>query len=314
MEKVTALLPVKNVSAFAQAIICDLKNNCAPDDEILVIDDFSTDDTYQKFTRLIGADPRFKIIQNSNPGLSNALNLGIQNASHDWIARFDADDRYSKNRLSAQKKFLSNDVACLFTDYSIHDENSSFLTRIPSPILDTCTKLSLIKNSRTPHPSVIFSKQKAIDSGGYSATEFPAEDLGLWLRMSEKGNCISVPEELLQYTIRRNSVTSEKQSEMVAMRSLLIKNSTIFPDLFRDVSLNWRAYFAVYDTYEQSFERKFLLLLEFSKVGRGFKLDFMATTVAMMLSLLSSRSWPISLTRLLWGRYRIRTIRLSKTK
>jgi glycosyltransferase involved in cell wall biosynthesis len=305
MHQITALLPVKDAAIYAKAIMNDLRVNLSSQDEAIVIDDNSTDDTYEVFCNLIGSDSRFKIIRNLNPGLANALNLGIAEASYNWIARFDSDDCYESNRISEQRELLTDDISCVFTDYTLHDENFNLLTQLPSAIFDPCIKLSLAKNIRTPHPSVIFSKPKALLAGGYRSSEFPAEDLGLWLRMSEHGRFISIPKNLLHYTVRSTSISSVKQAEMVNAREYLIRNSNVLSESFRDVESNWRKYFQHYKSFNQSVERKILTLNEYRLTGRILDLSYKKTLLKMVVRVFIEMKWVFPILKLITGKKRL---------
>lgn len=305
MQRITALLPVKDAAIYAEPIMNALRINLSTQDEAIVIDDNSADDTYEVFRKLIGSDPRFKIIRNSNPGLANALNLGIAKAKYSWIARFDSDDCYEPNRISEQRELLTDEISCVFSDYTLHDENFNLITQLPSAIIDSCVKLSLVKNIRTPHPSVIFSKPKALLAGGYRSSEFPAEDLGLWLRMSEFGRIISIPKNLLRYAVRSTSISSVKQAEMVNARESLIRNSKVLIDSFRDVELNWRKYFQLYDSFDHSVERKILTLDEYRLTGRILDLSYRKTLLKMMVNVFIGMKWVLPVFNLIVGKERL---------
>jgi glycosyltransferase involved in cell wall biosynthesis len=305
MHPITAVLPVKDAARYAEAIVGDLKTNLTSIDEAIVIDDHSTDGSYEIYKTFIGDDRRFTIIRNTNPGLANALNLGISIAKHDWIARFDSDDRYESDRIYNQRELLSEGVACVFSDYSLHDEKFKFITQIPSGIFDSCIKLSLVKNTRAPHPSVIFSKSKAVLAGGYRSSEFPAEDLGLWLRISEFGSFVSEAKNLLHYTVRRNSITSSMQAEMLDRRMSLIGNSKVLRKAFNDVEINWKEYFRNYELVGNSIERKILTMNEFRLTGRLFGLSYWKTYLKMVTSVLFKFNWVLPLFRLIHGKNKL---------
>ena len=309
MHRISAILPVKNAAIYAQAIVTDLKLNLTLQDEVIVIDDHSTDDTFNIFGAAIGDDPRFTIIRNLDPGLVNALNLGIAKAKYDWIARFDSDDCYESNRISEQRDLLTDEISCVFTDYTLHDESFNLLTQLPSAIFDPCIKLSLVNNIRSPHPSVIFSKSKALLAGGYRSSEFPAEDLGLWLRISEFGQLISIPKNLLHYTVRTTSISSVKQAEMINERNSLIRNSQVLIESFRDVESNWRRYFQHYDSLEYSTERKILTMNDFRLTGQIFKLSYRKTFLKMVISVLLINGWIFPLFNLILGKKKLNRAR-----
>lgn len=71
--------------------------------EIIIIDDFSTDKSYEILSEIAKKNPEIILIRhNSNLGYPAALNTAIKKTSGEFIAIFDADDINTKNRLSSQ--------------------------------------------------------------------------------------------------------------------------------------------------------------------------------------------------------------------
>lgn len=205
-DRVSALLPVYNGEIWLLNTLSDIKDNLGYEDELVVVNDGSTDDTL-RILETFQADFRLRIISTPRVGLVKALNIGVSECESQWIARFDVDDRYSSSRIYFQRQLIGPGVSAIFSDFSIFGDDGSFLGAIPSAITSTAVPLSLFRSLRTPHPGVLFSKEKALLAGGYRKSDFPAEDLGLWMRMCNFGDLISVPESLLRYTMRSNSVT-----------------------------------------------------------------------------------------------------------
>ena len=72
--------------------------------EIIIIDDFSKDKSYELLSK-IAQNPEIILIRHkSNLGYPAALNTAIKITNGEFIAIFDADDINSKNRLSSQIK------------------------------------------------------------------------------------------------------------------------------------------------------------------------------------------------------------------
>jgi succinoglycan biosynthesis protein ExoO len=68
--------------------------------EIIIVDDGSTDSTYDHVSRLAAGDPRIKCVrlqQNLGPG--GARNAALARATGEWISILDGDDWYEPNRL-----------------------------------------------------------------------------------------------------------------------------------------------------------------------------------------------------------------------
>ena len=141
----------------------------------------------------------------------SALNQGISESTNRWIARFDVDDTYEKERLEVQRTYIDKSVVGIFTDYDFYSEHGQYLGVIPTAIDSRAVTISLISSTRTAHPSVLFDKEAVLEVGGYREIDFPAEDLSLWLRLSRRGKLISIPKVLLHYRLSGNSITGQKR-------------------------------------------------------------------------------------------------------
>ena len=86
------IIPLRNESSglenLRDYLINEIKNlNC----EIILINDFSNDNTYDIGMKIAQEDSNFKIFNNDNKGLGGAINLGITMSSGDYIAIMMAD-------------------------------------------------------------------------------------------------------------------------------------------------------------------------------------------------------------------------------
>ncbi len=261
MDSITALLPVRNGLQYLSHIRTALERNCRPTDQILVIDDHSSDGTREYLDNWQLEDSRVLVVDNTGEGLVDALNLGIETSSNPWIARFDVDDSYPDDRLEQQRKCLDADIAVLFCDYEFIDEDSNNLGFMPSPINHEATVLSLVRNRRTPHPGSIFNRKMAIQAGKYQQSEFPAEDLGLWLRIAQYGKLKSVPAVLLRYRVSHDSISSVKRSQMLATRDALVLASDVIATIPLELGVA-KSICKSYKNFSHFRSRTFFFLLE----------------------------------------------------
>jgi glycosyltransferase involved in cell wall biosynthesis len=102
--KISAVIPAYNAAAYIERAIRSVLAQSRAADEIIIIDDGSTDNTVQVVQRF--AD-KVKLIQQPNAGVSAARNAGIRAACGDWIAFLDADDEWLPEYLKAQSEVLS---------------------------------------------------------------------------------------------------------------------------------------------------------------------------------------------------------------
>jgi glycosyltransferase involved in cell wall biosynthesis len=226
---VTFLLPVRNGDSYIQRSLENIGKVARNSDEILVIDDGSTDGTTKKLQGLQVSDSRFNFIFTKGIGLVNALNLGLGEATNEVIARADVDDLYSFDRIGLQLPLLKDKTSAVFSDYEFFDTGARSLGVIPTAICPLATRVSLFSSQRTAHPSVIFRKSAVLHAGGYKEDDFLAEDLGLWIRLSNFSNIATCPEVLLKYTLHARSVSVQNNESMNKVRSSLLSKLIIRP-------------------------------------------------------------------------------------
>jgi|688.fasta_scaffold168706_2 glycosyltransferase involved in cell wall biosynthesis len=264
---ITLLLPVKNGQLYIQESILNLSQIAGPADEILIIDDGSTDQTPALVKKSIQIDGRLRYIKSSGVGLVNALNLGIKESANEWIARCDVDDLYSEDRISLQKTYIRPEVSAIFTDYKFIGSDSNELGTMPGAINSHAVSVSLAKSQRTAHPSVMYRKTAVNDVGGYRTQDFPTEDLSLWLRMAKEGQLISVPEVLLSYRLSKDSVSGTKRKLIQTKSKEIVSKIGINYSNYIFVKENLGKIFEEYDQFSLPARRKILLLRELSIVS-----------------------------------------------
>ena len=96
----TIIVPVRNESDNLQSVFDYFSNNLKNlEYEVLIINDYSEDDTLDKSKKLAESYKKFKVFDNSIKGLGGAINLGIENSSGVYIAIMMADESDDINDL-----------------------------------------------------------------------------------------------------------------------------------------------------------------------------------------------------------------------
>ena len=81
---------VRNEGAAVDDLVMRLMPQLGPDDELVVVDGGSTDDTVARLHRWSTADPRVRLLEVPGAGISAGRNAGVRAARHDLIACTDA--------------------------------------------------------------------------------------------------------------------------------------------------------------------------------------------------------------------------------
>lgn len=209
---ISVLLPAYNAERFVAQAIESVLGQTFRDFELVVIDDGSSDRTLAIAEEYGARDARVRVISHGNIGMGESLNLAIEQARYEWLARLDADDRMLPHRLERQLAFVCDNpdvvVAGSFVRYIAEDGRPLGTGRHPHTSRETvrqyCRDNLLIAIS---HPSVMMRRSVVQAAGGYRPRFWPCEDLDLWNRIVEQGHMVLVqPEVLTEYRKHGSSV------------------------------------------------------------------------------------------------------------
>jgi glycosyltransferase involved in cell wall biosynthesis len=206
LPEVSVVLPVYNGSAHLREAIESILSQADVDLELILVDDGSTDDSWDIATSY--TDRRVRIARlHVNRGLANALNHGIAVSRAPLVARQDQDDVSYPDRLRRQADLLSArpNVVLVGTWATIIAPDSGggwvHVGGHRHPADDVHLRLRLLWNNPFVHSSVMFRRQAAVAVGCYGTdptTSWP-EDYDLWSRLAEVGDLANIPETLLIY-------------------------------------------------------------------------------------------------------------------
>lgn len=129
MTKVSALIPTYNRREYVTRAIRSILAQTVAVDEIIVVDDGSTDGTAEEMERQFGETVR--VIRQENRGVSGARRRAIQEASGDWVAFLDSDDEWTPDRNRILRQAIENvpaDVAWIFGNTLVKTDECETLT------------------------------------------------------------------------------------------------------------------------------------------------------------------------------------------
>ncbi len=98
----TIVIPAYNAGIWIERTLKSAAQQNYPNLEILVIDDGSKDNTRMLAEAMAAVDDRFRVISIPNGGVANARNVGIREASGEYVAFLDADDLWHPDKIRLQ--------------------------------------------------------------------------------------------------------------------------------------------------------------------------------------------------------------------
>ncbi|HMG83530.1 MAG TPA: glycosyltransferase [Ferruginibacter sp.] len=209
---ITVLMPVYNAAQYISDAISSVLQQSFIDFELLIINDGSTDETKNIITGF--SDARITLINQPNLGVAAALNNGLQTATADLIARFDADDICMPLRLQIQYDFLSQhpEYMIVGSDVDYLDMNNDFVFSFCSPMYNN-EQIQQQQFVTCPfiHSSVLFRKDAVLKAGGYNVHAHTFEDHLLWPKILSQGKACNLPDKLLKVRLNPGSVTIDER-------------------------------------------------------------------------------------------------------
>jgi glycosyltransferase involved in cell wall biosynthesis len=122
LDTITAVIPVYNKEAYVARAIQSVLDQVRPVDEIIIVDDGSTDRSRDKIG--LFQDTRIRVLRSTAPasGPSHARNQAIRAATSTWVAFLDADDMWHPGFIAEVEAILdqaTDQMGCVFTGW--HD-------------------------------------------------------------------------------------------------------------------------------------------------------------------------------------------------
>lgn len=169
-------MPVYNYARYLEEALDSLMAQTVPPDEIIVVDDGSTDNPKEICDRY-----PVKYIYKENGGLASARNRGIQEATSEYVFSFDADDLLRPDTIKIYKELAEPNTVVTLPLMAFGSENYTARPEIGS--LDIFLKRNCI------YSNSLFPKELWTRVGGFD--ESPTMRLGLedWLYWTECSLC-----------------------------------------------------------------------------------------------------------------------------
>jgi glycosyltransferase involved in cell wall biosynthesis len=249
MSKFSVLVSVyfkENPFYFKKALDSIVNQTLLPNEIVLIKDGPLGEELENVLNEYVLHYPNlFKIISLPvNRGLGNALAIGVNECSYEFIARMDTDDICVLNRFEKQLHFLDQNsnidvVGSNVEEFNIEPGDLKRFRTMPE------SGKSVLKYSkfRNPinHPTVMFRKAKVLEAGNYSGEILLFEDFSLFIRMLQKGaSFYNIQECLLHFRTglgidvikRRSGLFYVKNEWKFSLLSLKIGNLNFFEWLF----------------------------------------------------------------------------------
>lgn len=206
---VSVVIPAYNSARTLEATLRSVEAQTQRDFEAVVIDDGSSDSTFEMATAFAHRDRRFNVVRQSNGGVADARNAGIRHTSAPLIASLDGDDVWHPTFLEKLCRAFEEggrETVLAYANSRIIDMSGHVLKNAPfshhaGHVVDQLVVSNFIGNGS----AMMFRREVALEVGAYDRRlhhEFGTPGCDDWLlgmRLAARGNVAVVREYLVGY-------------------------------------------------------------------------------------------------------------------
>ena len=210
-EKLVSIItPTYNCAKFIAKTIDSVKAQTYKNWEMIIVDDRSQDNTREIVEEYVKDDPRIQYhLLEVNSGAAVARTTAMKLAKGSYMAFLDSDDIWTPDKLERQIQWMEeNGVAFSCTAYEQIDENDNLLNKTIKTIKKTDYD-RLLLDCPVGNSTVMYNVEKM---GKFEVPNIrKRNDDALWLQMLKKEKYIwGMPDVLMKYRVRQNSISSNK--------------------------------------------------------------------------------------------------------
>lgn len=211
MDKLVSIItPTYNCGRFIARTIDSVLAQTYINWEMVIVDDCSQDDTKEVVKGYMEKDSRIRYeCLESNSGAAVARTRAMELAEGQYMAFLDSDDIWKPEKLEKQLRFMEdNNINFSCTEYEQIDEDDNKLGKVIKVVKKTDYN-RLLLDCPVGNSTVMYNVEKM---GKFEVPNIrKRNDDALWLQMLKKEKyIIGMPEVLMEYRIRQNSISSNK--------------------------------------------------------------------------------------------------------
>ncbi len=219
---ISVIIPVRNRPAAIERALDSVAAQSVPVNEVIVIDDCSTDDTPEHVLARSRDLPNLRLIRNhQRRGAPSARNIGAAEATGDLLAFLDSDDEWLPTKTEEQLAILARRPECPAVGCNIlylHEDRGPRQSR-HGPVAtfaDLC-RLNIVGST-----SSTIVRRTAFEAVGGFRPDLPScQDWDLWLRLAKIGDLELATKPLLRKFQTRSDTISTNADAVLAGHAIV---------------------------------------------------------------------------------------------
>lgn len=238
--KVSVIIPVYNGEAYIAQAIDSVLSQSYKNYEVIIINDGSTDNSYQKIKPFLNIS-NVKYIEQKNRGVTTARNVGIRNSEGELIGFLDHDDMWLPEKLELQVDYLlsHSDIGLVHTNRKrIYEEGTEILPEPPpTKAVGWCFRELFFRNQISG--MTVLLRRKCLNKAGlFDERLFSGEDYELWLRISKYYPFGYIDQ--VSYLYRQHGLNMSHNWERALLGEIKVIEIILqkFPEIYRELGMS----------------------------------------------------------------------------
>ena len=213
IPKVSVVMSVCDGERYLYDSLKSICNQTLDDFELIVVDDGSTDGTWQILSEYAARDSRVSLIRNEkNAGLTKSLNKALALVRGQYIARHDADDLALPSRFEKQVRFLDehSEVGLIGALSYVVDEHDRVVDIYRVPSTDVEIRWRMLFSNPFIHCTIMFRSSLVKQVGSYDEKIRYAQDYDYWARIAEVCQVFNIARPLASWRLNTGSISQTR--------------------------------------------------------------------------------------------------------
>lgn len=241
---VSVIVTVYNCQRFIRQALDSLIDQTYKNLEIIVVDDHSSDKSWEIIKEYADKDKRIKPFRNKqNMRQAMTRNFAISQTKGEYLAQLDGDDIRTLSSIEKQVSYLAShpDVVAVGGGAEICDENMNHLNYRTYPTEDKEIRRKFLRYSPFCQSSLVIRKS-VLDPKPYRPEMVPSEDIDLSFRLGEAGKLGNLGEVIYKVRTHKHSVT-QRGARKMEKKTLYLRLKAVF-EYGYEMSFSDKIYFA----------------------------------------------------------------------
>ncbi|SEM29552.1 Glycosyltransferase involved in cell wall bisynthesis [Syntrophus gentianae] len=227
---VSIIIPVFNRAKFLQKTVNSVLSQTYPNIEVILVDDCSTDDSFNVMKELQDHDSRIECFRHEkNAGAQSARNTGIRNARGKWIAFQDSDDKWMPDKIEKQLAVLSahgfDPWIVVHTNCLRYEEDTGNKEIWKLPVVEGENVYPALLKNPGPTFSSLLTSKSALEKMGFLDEKTPSyQEWETSLGLARYCRFIHIKEPLFIYTLHnQDRISNDIGRDIVGYHYILKK-------------------------------------------------------------------------------------------